>query len=87
MNKTSNYMVLYFSTLCLFNLILCVLKKVCIVLYVASFSSKSETFAIESRLNIVCVALSPDGFSAVFVDEGLFLFLSLKQIISQGLIL
>eukprot|EP00057_Strongylocentrotus_purpuratus_P000387 XP_001175743.2 PREDICTED: periodic tryptophan protein 2 homolog isoform X2 [Strongylocentrotus purpuratus] len=33
-------------------------------------NSKSETFAIESRLNIVCVALSPDGFSAVFVDEG-----------------
>lgn len=32
-------------------------------------NNKSETFPIESRLNIVCVALSPDGFTAVLVDE------------------
>ncbi|XP_022092797.1 periodic tryptophan protein 2 homolog [Acanthaster planci] len=32
-------------------------------------NNKSETFPIEARMNISCVALSPDGMTCIIVDE------------------
>lgn len=33
--------------------------------------NKSETFPIEARLNLKCVALSPDGLTAILIDHGM----------------
>ena len=36
------------------------------------FSNKSETLPIEARMNITCIALSPDGYTFIAVNEGKF---------------
>jgi hypothetical protein len=36
-------------------------------------SNKSETLPIESEVNITCMALSPDGYTMIVVNESMFI--------------
>ena len=37
--------------------------------YFFVFRNKSETLPIATNSNIVCLAVAPDGFTAILVDE------------------
>lgn len=47
-----------------------VLPASLIPFYCVCCSNKCETLPLATRLNIVCVGLSPDGSLAILIDEG-----------------
>ena len=52
-------------------------------------SNKSQTLPVETRVNIVCTALSPDGRLAIVVTEGmceLYLYLMLHALTEESIL-